>query len=151
MASIDRPTDHQPAIICVGPASVNPGIRTSGYTPQYPVIYLCEDVRGEVLYVGQTCDWWPRRGTHRINSEWWPRVRKIHLIHQPSLAQRRADEACLLRMLQPPFNYEGTFRDMRKGRVGHTAAMASSSSVSVAERVAELEFELACLRRHLAA
>ena len=84
-----------------------------GLRPHLPVLYTCENRRGEILYVGQTRDWWERRSAHSTSSDWWPQVRVVHVLRMEWPDQRRAEEAALLRILQPPHNINGTLRDPR--------------------------------------
>jgi hypothetical protein len=80
--------------------TLSPDRELGNYEARYwSVIYLCEDASGEIIYVGQTGQFWDRRTAHIRTSPWWREVKAIHVIDctRCSAATRRRDETILIK------------------------------------------------------
>lgn len=72
-------------------------------TADGPVIYICKDAAGAVLYIGQTVRWAQRILTHRT-TDWWPGVSDVELIPVADRGDRLDLERELIEHHQPPNN-----------------------------------------------
>jgi excinuclease UvrABC nuclease subunit len=87
-----------------------------------PVVYVCRNTDGDIIYVGSTTELKRRVTDHACKSDWWNEVTDVQHFPMPDIDTARQREADVIASIRPDYNIRGVHRDrtgVMNGTTGH--------------------------------